>query len=619
MKYTLPFRNTPLVLAITASLVSPIWVQAAPGDPLGPEFRVNTYTTNHQGGSAVAMDADGDFVVAWESYGQDGSRDGIYAQRYNRAGMPQGPEFQVNTFTTHHQWKPTVAMDAEGDFVVAWESGSQDGSGYGIYAQRYNRAGVPQGPEFRVNTSTTNDQRFPAVAMDADGDFVVTWRNTDRKGSYYYDFNIYAQRYDRAGVAQGPEFRVNTYITLDQDLPAVAMNADGDFVVAWESRFQDGSGLGIYAQRYTQAGVAQGAEFQVNTYTTGHQGGSAVAMDADGDFVVAWESYGQDGSWEGIYAQRYTRTGVAQGAEFRVNTFTTNSQGGPAGAMDADGDFVVAWSSSYFDSYYDGQDGSYGGIYAQRYAGPASEGTFTTVGLYDPTEGRFRLRTEHAGGRADYNFRFGPTDSSRLPVAGDWNGNGQTTIGLYDPGQGQFYLNNHLAWRRAEHRFRFGLQVADWIPIAGDWNGDGIATVGLYDPTHSKFFLRNSHTAGAADRAVRFGPGGFGWQPIAGDWDGDGRTTIGLYDPVTSRFYLRNRLAGGAADLSFRFGPSNSGRVPLAGDWDGDGVDTVGLYDPATSRFYLNNRHAGGAADISFRFGPGGFGWLPVTGQWGGQ
>ena len=240
----------------------------------------------------------------------------------------------------------------------------------------------------------------------------------------------------------------------------------------------------------------------------------------------------------------------------------------------------------------------------------------TTVGLYDPTEGRFRLRTEHAGGRADYNFRFGPLASSRLPVAGDWNGNGQETIGLYDPNQGQFYLNDHLAWRRADYRFRFGPQAADWIPLAGDWNGDGITTVGLYNPTQSKFFLRNSHTRGPADTTFRFGPGGFGWQPLAGDWDGDGRTTIGLYDPVTSRFYLRNRLAGGAADISFRFGMGNQGQVPLAGDWDGDGVETVGLYDPATSRFYLNNRHAGGAADLRFRFGRGGVGWLPVTGQW---
>ena len=38
----------------------------------------------------MAMDADGDFVVAWTSQDQDGSSTGVYAQRYNAAGLPQG-------------------------------------------------------------------------------------------------------------------------------------------------------------------------------------------------------------------------------------------------------------------------------------------------------------------------------------------------------------------------------------------------------------------------------------------------------------------------------------------------------------------------------------------------
>ena len=41
---------------------------------------------------------------------------------------------------------PAVAMDAGGDFVVAWESDNgEDGSGYGIFAQTYTAAGVAQG------------------------------------------------------------------------------------------------------------------------------------------------------------------------------------------------------------------------------------------------------------------------------------------------------------------------------------------------------------------------------------------------------------------------------------------------------------------------------------------
>src|SRR5262249_46926165 len=156
---------------------------------------------------------------------------------------------------------------------------------------------------------------FPSVAMDQAGDFVVAWDSLNQDGSYV---GVYARRYNSAGVAQGGEFRVNTYTTGAQEFPAVAMDAAGDFVVVWDSP-QDGSDTGIYAQRFNAAGVAQGGEFRVNTYTTNFQKDPTAAMDQEGDFVVAWDSYGQDGSHEGIYAQGYRANGTSDGGEFPVN------------------------------------------------------------------------------------------------------------------------------------------------------------------------------------------------------------------------------------------------------------------------------------------------------------
>jgi hypothetical protein len=323
------------------------------------EFLVNTYTTNDQQYSTVAMDADGDFVISWSSRDQEGSGsgDGIYARRYNAAGVAQGGEFLVNAYTTSDQRYSTVAMDADGDFVITWMSSWQDGSSYGIYAQRYDSAGLPQGSEVRINTSTQNAQILPTVAMDADGDFVISWSGS---GTGNDSRGIYAQRYDAFGVALGSELRVNTFATGIQESSSVAMDADGDFVISWNSFSQDGSGEGIYAQRFNASGVAQGAEFRVHSYTTSDQQNSTVAMDADGDFVIAWTSRDQDGSSYGIYAQRFNAAGVAQGAEFRVNTYTTSDQQNSTVAMDADGDFVIAWTGG-------GQDGSSYGVYAQRF------------------------------------------------------------------------------------------------------------------------------------------------------------------------------------------------------------------------------------------------------------
>ncbi len=363
-KTTRPFFGTPGQLE---PLESRVLLDA---QPVGPEFRVNTHTSRKIQ-PAVAMGAAGQFVATWSSSGQDGSSYGVYAQRYDAVGVPQGGEFRVNTYTTSMQVNSCVAMDADGDFVVAWRSDGQDGSGRGVYAQRYNSSGVSQGSEFRVNTFTTGDQGWTRIttAMATDGRFVIVWDSIGQDGD---DSGIYAQRYDAAGAPQGNELRVNTYTTDFQRTPSVAMDADGDSVIAWASIYQDGSAGGVYAQRYNSLGEPQGGEFRVNSYTTDGQGTASAATNADGNFVVTWQSQ-QDGSEWGIYAQRYNAGGVPQAGEFRVNTSTLLSQQRPSIAMDADGDFIVAWDSGGYVPYPPPPD-----VYAQRYdgAGVPQEGEF---------------------------------------------------------------------------------------------------------------------------------------------------------------------------------------------------------------------------------------------------
>ena len=89
------------------------------------------------------------------------------------------------------------------------------------------------------------------------------------------------------------------------------MDAAGNFIVAFSS--SDGNGLGAYTRRYDAAGNALTGEVQVNTATTGDQTWTNVVMNASGAYVVSWNSAGQDGSGDGIYARRYDANGVAQG------------------------------------------------------------------------------------------------------------------------------------------------------------------------------------------------------------------------------------------------------------------------------------------------------------------
>jgi hypothetical protein len=340
------------LLAICLALVA---VPALAQSPAGPEFRVNTYTTGGQYGSSVAADSTGAFVVTWTS-DQDQSGTGIYAQRYSADGTPRGTEFRVNTATLGFQQSAEIAMAPNGDFVIAWadERGDPD---WAVMAQRFDASGAPRGANFRVNTFTTSYQTHPAVAVDNAGNFVVVWSSLGQDG---YGLGVFGQRYDSGGTPRGGEFRVNTYTTSDQAIPALSTAANGDFVVAWYSVGQDGDAIGVFAQRFAASGIPQGAEFRVNTYTTGNQISPSISHDAAGNFLVAWMGESQDGSDLGVFGRRFDSTGAPRGGEFQVNTYTTYAQSFPAVQAAPDGGFVVAWQSI--------QDGSSDGIFGQRYA-----------------------------------------------------------------------------------------------------------------------------------------------------------------------------------------------------------------------------------------------------------
>jgi hypothetical protein len=364
-----------------ASLPTPAGAQ-----PVGSEFKINSYTTSAQRYPSVASDASGNFVVVWGSVGQDGSDEGIFGQRYDSAGSALGSEFRVNSFTTNNQRLPSVASDTSGSFVVVWDSYGQDGSQEGIFGQRYDSGGVPQGDEFQVSSYTTRPQQIPSVASDASGDFVAVWESLqdDSPGG---GVGIFGQRYDSGGGALGTEFHVNSFQDYNQLSPSLASDAAGNFVVIWESYYQENEGFwGIFGQRYDSAGSALGSEFHVNSTEEFYQRYPCVASDASGNFVVVWSGNGQ-GDANGIFGQRYDSAGGTLGSEFRVNSYTTSAQRYPSVASDASGNFVVVWGSL-------GQDGSDEGIFGQRYdsAGTAlgSEyriNSFTTGAQQNPAVG----------------------------------------------------------------------------------------------------------------------------------------------------------------------------------------------------------------------------------------
>ncbi|MFL5729000.1 MAG: hypothetical protein ACJ75J_05875 [Cytophagaceae bacterium] len=309
------------------------------------DFKVNTYTKGFQSDPAIAMDSTGNFVVTWSGgsadMGQDGDKMGIFAQRYNALGEPIGKEFMVNTFYLENQTDPAIAMNDDGDFVICWDSWHQDGSGSGIYAQRFNAKGEPQGAEFKVNTRTKDDQTNPAIAMNNTGDFAITWQSEGEDGDRQ---GIVAQKFDSKGNWVGPNFIVNSYTKTDQKNPQIAMDSIGNFVIVWDSYYQEGVfGDGIYGQRYDMAGRALGNEFHINSYIKNNQKYPSLGMNSKGDFVVVWLSEGQEPGKFGIYAQAYSSDGITNGKEFMVSSFKYESSAYPKVLLNTNGSFIITW------------------------------------------------------------------------------------------------------------------------------------------------------------------------------------------------------------------------------------------------------------------------------------
>jgi hypothetical protein len=149
----MPKRDVGLARLVFLSLVTgTTGVEAQVPFPLGSEFLVNSHTQTGQYRPAVARDGVGNFVVTWTSYfHQDGEGLGVFARRFDSTGSPSGTEFQVSTATFGDQRRSRVAAQSNGDFVLIWES-QQDGSYWGVFGQRFGTAGARIGGEFQVNT-----------------------------------------------------------------------------------------------------------------------------------------------------------------------------------------------------------------------------------------------------------------------------------------------------------------------------------------------------------------------------------------------------------------------------------------------------------------------------------
>jgi len=180
--------NTPL--RYTADIFSRMF--NLDGSPRGEEFRVSS-GNDPCANPSIAVSTSGAFAVAWsqkDTMTSSNSWD-VFARCFHSDATPANSDARVNTYTFSEQYAPKISSEGS-DYLVVWTSFGEDGSREGVYCQFLSGTGNLVGGELRVNTTTASRQIHPAVASDGAGHFLVVWSSfVGGAGS----FDLFAQRY----------------------------------------------------------------------------------------------------------------------------------------------------------------------------------------------------------------------------------------------------------------------------------------------------------------------------------------------------------------------------------------------------------------------------------------
>ncbi len=314
---------------------------------------------------AVAMDPNGDFVVAWElddSTNYPGPQTyQIQARVFNAQGTALTGDISVTGKDHDLRNQPSVTMDSSGNWVIAWsDQGTGAVANNDIFAKKYSLTGTQialngSTSALQVNTgaAATGNQFDASVSDDPAGAFVVAWTTFDPTNPNLGSQSR-AQRFNSSGVPQGSVIDVNTTIPSknsqglvgSQGGARVAVAPAGDFIIAWESDLNDNSTTrgDISYKRYNADGSLRNnpsnVDLTANASTAGFQNRPSVAIDANGNATISWDS---NDSNQGLFLRRINAQGLPiEGSDVPIGALGPQ-QGSTAVAVDSQGDVAVAY------------------------------------------------------------------------------------------------------------------------------------------------------------------------------------------------------------------------------------------------------------------------------------
>lgn len=326
--------------AAIAALAAVMTAFATPasGQTLGSQITVNTFTSGEQSHPAVGVDGQGRTVVVWQSWVQDGSGWGVYARRFDDDMTPLGGEIPVNVTTEGSQAVPTVSVNFDGDFAVAWVADVLDSVDVGNVVttfRMFDETGAAVGAEESVcGMYSELALARPGAVLSDTGRLRVSSVYT---GLAFVQGIIESRAYDVFGEACSGNCQASSTPRYAVG-PSFDGNGYGDYIFAWSGAWTTYLPANI---NVSTGRVCEGSPSAVTTLPVDATR-VAVANRWDGSFVLAWSTYDGGGSYD-VFAQHFDANGDSTTTRLTVKSGLPDNPGAVAVDMLNNGDCVVMW------------------------------------------------------------------------------------------------------------------------------------------------------------------------------------------------------------------------------------------------------------------------------------
>jgi hypothetical protein len=303
----------------------------------GLQFGVNQFSLSDTGQSANASDSQGDTVVAWSAAGH------IRGRVFDRIGNGKSSEFDIafayidDQGITHTMSEPAVAIDPDGQFVVTWTDTESTGSQH-VLGQLFDASASPPASTSAPFTIAPSGHES-RVGMDRNGNFVVSYTSGS---DVHVSMRFWDGSLNQDFAVASPFFMGSSHAS------SIACAPDGGFALAYQTDYPDPGASSVTLRQFDSGGVEQHAQtWGTDDARNGSVSAPSVAVDDLGNPVLALQSHPfLDFTWRSDVSP-----GLRYGDLQSFTTVTENQSTEPDPAVAAD-----PLNSNYVVAYLDGND-----------------------------------------------------------------------------------------------------------------------------------------------------------------------------------------------------------------------------------------------------------------------